>query len=95
MSADRTLILSRRPKEGRNPKPEKTSSLTLIRISDFGPLSDFGPSAFGFPSGGNRLFAGDPVVALFFELKGQLFAARSHDAAIDQHVHEIGHDIVQ
>jgi hypothetical protein len=33
--------------------------------------------------------------SLLFEFERQFLAARFHDAALGQHVHEIGHDVVQ
>src|SRR6266404_1281292 len=41
-----------------------------------------------------RLFLNDPVVALIFEFESELFVTGADDAAIHQHVDEIGHDVV-
>ena len=46
--------------------------------------------------GGGRCRLGfNPTVALFFEFESQFFAARLHDAAVREHVHGVGHDVVQ
>jgi hypothetical protein len=37
----------------------------------------------------------EPGVALLLELERQLLAAGADDAAVDQHVHEVGHDVVE
>ena len=37
----------------------------------------------------------EPAVALRLELERQLLAARLDDAAVGEHVHEVGHDVVQ
>ena len=37
----------------------------------------------------------EPGVALLFELQGQLLAARADDPPIDEHVHEVGNDVVR
>ena len=37
----------------------------------------------------------DPVVALRLELERQLLAARLHDPPVGEHVHEVGHDVVE
>ncbi len=37
----------------------------------------------------------EPGVALLLQLQGQLLAARADDPAVDQHVHEVGHDVVE
>ena len=43
----------------------------------------------------NSRFWLDPAVALLFELERQLLAARPDDAAVRQHVDDVGHDVVE
>src|SRR5206468_11962885 len=52
------------------------------------------PSSLGL----DRLFFGlsfDPAVALLLQLECQLLAARLDDAAVVEHVHLVGHDVVE
>src|SRR3990172_1923425 len=37
----------------------------------------------------------DPIVALLFELHGQVWAARFSDAAVQHDVHDVGLDVIQ
>ena len=51
-----------------------------------------GPTAF---QAGWQFALDDPVVALLFQFEREFLAAGSHDAAVHQHVDEVGHDVVQ
>ena len=37
----------------------------------------------------------NPVVAFFFQFEGQFLATRFYDATFVQHVHKIGHNVVE
>ena len=44
---------------------------------------------------GSLQFSGDPIVALFLEFQREFFVAGFHDAAITEHVHKVGDDVVE
>src|ERR1700722_8934469 len=77
-----TFVSGQSPNSTRHWPNRKRTALTIL-------------SASAFMSRVHRLVRRYPVVALFLELQREFLAARADDTAVEEHMHEIGYDVIE